>query len=355
MSDVSKINIEGLTLNIKDTVARNDINHLTNEVNSRSFILIGDSFSSGIIDANNTGIGWLGHFKEYTKGKYRVYNNQVPLGGAYGFASSRPFIDVIKDCETQVEDKTTITDIVVLGGTNDLGVDSALIEPAIKEFAEYCHTNFPKALVKIGLVGTAISSLYGLLPYYRSCNKYGCVFIQDTLCLMNDPSLISDGIHLTQAGYNLYDPYICDAILSGRCYYKFTYDLPIKSNMMTTGKIYIDITEKGYSIQMNSGVGGDYLQAFIFEVTTPNNGKFTQIIGTVDLPSLFMYYIRLQNGKTSHVVRIGEQYVVSSCRQFSIWLSPSGELYCEIGAPAYPDAGTVQSVIIGNEPYTYLV
>lgn len=354
MSDVSKINIEGLTLNIKDTVARNGINHLTSEVNSRSFILIGDSFGGGVINASTTGNGWINHFKQYTENKYNVYNNQTPLGGVYGFASSRPFLDVLKDCETQIEDKTTITDIVVLGGTNDLSVDKSLIEPAIKTFAEYCHANFPKALVKIGLVGTAINLLYELVPYYRSCNKYGCVFIQDTLCLMSDTSLISDGTHLTQDGYDLYDPYICDAILSGRCYYKFTYDLNVTSNLITNASVYLEITEKGFIINFSTKTT-ETLKASDFSVTPNSTAPFTEEIGSINIPKLFLYYFRVANGYTNEVISMNNRYVVSPTRAFSVWIEPNGILNARFSTPFYNDQQTSQTAFLFSETYTYLV
>ena len=347
MSDVSKINIDGLTLNIKDIVTRN-------EVNSRSFILIGDSFGGGVINATRNGNGWINHFKQYTENKYKVYNNQIPLGGVYGFASSRPFLDVLKDCERQVEDKTTITDIVVLGGTNDLGVSRTLIEPAIRAFAEYCHTNFPKALVKIGLVGTAINSLYELVPYYRSCNKYGCIFIQDTLCLMNDTSWISDGTHLTQDGYDLYDPYICDAILSGRCYYKFTYDLNVTSDLITNARVYLEITEKGFTINFLNETTAE-LNATHFSVTPTTESPFTTAIGTINVPRLFAYYLRVANGYTNEVISMDNSYVVSPTRPFSVWIEPNGVLKARFGGPFYSDIQKSQIGTLFCETYTYLV
>lgn len=347
MADVSKINIDGLTFNIKDTVARN-------EVNSRSFILIGDSFGGGVINATTNGNGWINHFKQYTENKYKVYNSQTPLGGVYGFASSRPFLDVLKDCETQIEDNNTITDIVVLGGTNDLGVNRALIEPAIKTFTEYCHANFPKALVKIGLVGTAINSLYELVPYYRTCNKYGCVFVQDTLCLMNDTSLISDGTHLTQDGYDLYDPYICDAILSGRCYYRFVYDLNVTSNLITKARLYLEITEKGFMITFLNETT-ESLNATLFNITPTAPSPFTLAIGTINVPKLFLYYFRVANGYTNEIISMDNSCVVSPIRPFSVWIEPNGVLNARFGTPFYDDTQKSQIGTFFSETYTYLV
>ena len=332
-----------------------DLDTVASQINKRSFILIGDSFGGGVINATTNGNGWINHFKEYTRNKYTVYNNQTPLGGVYGFASSRPFLDVLQDCETQIQDKSTITDIVVLGGTNDLGVSRTLIEPAIRAFAEYCHANFPNALVKIGLVGTAISSLYELVPYYRSCNKYGCVFVQDTLCLMNDTSLISDGTHLTQAGYDLYDPYICNAVLSGHCHYKFSGEIVVASSLIQDGPtIAFDITEKGFDIQFSSSTN-DTLQGCYFSTTPTTTGAYTITIGTVNLPRLPFYYVRLQNGLTQEVVSINDRYVTSNARRFSVWLEPNGAIKARLGTPFYNDVNKSQLVVLSTETYTHLI
>ena len=325
-------------------------------INKRNFILIGDSFGGGVISGTQTGKGWIDHFKEYTKDKYTVYNNQIPLGGVYGFASSRPFLDVLKDCETQIEDKNTITDIVVLGGTNDISVDKTLIEPAIKAFAEYCHANFPNALVKIGLVGTNISSLYGLVPYYRNCNKYGCVFIQDTLCLMCDTSYISDGTHLTQDGYDFYDPYICNAILSGNCNYKFGFHLTISNSILQNSPtVYVEITEKGYIVTFSNQTDNDFLKMSYFSFTPTTKDSFMQLIGKINLPKLFAYRTRLQNGITYEVDVVGGRYISSPSRAFSIWFDYNGDLYANLGTPFYNDLDKTQTAIVLNEPYTYLI
>ena len=344
---------------IQDTVdaVQDQVDSLTTDViNKRNFILIGDSFGGGVISASQTGKGWIDHFKEYTKDKYTVYNNQIPLGGVYGFASSRPFLDVLKDCETQIEDNNTITDIVVLGGTNDISVEKTLIEPAIKVFAEYCHANFPNALVKIGLVGTNISSLYGLVPYYRNCNKYGCVFIQDTLCLMCDTSYISDGTHLTQDGYDFYDPYICNAILSGNCNYKFGFHLTISNSILQNSPtVYVEITEKGYIMSFSNQTDNDFLKMSYFSFTPTTSEAYMQLIGKINLPKLFVYRTRLQNGLSQEVAVISNRYVSSPCRAFSVWFDYNGDLYASYSTPFYNDVDKSQTAILLPEIYTYLV
>lgn len=199
------------------------INTLIYKARKRNFILIGDSFGGGVDGNNNTqsveGGGWVDRFKTMTSGYCNVYNSQTPLGGVYGFASSRPFLDVLKNAETNISDKSQITDIVVLGGTNDQSYVSG-VEAKIAEFATYCHTNYPNARVAIGVIGTKVS--IETKKAYQTCEKYGCEFINDTYLLFSLRKYIgADGTHLNANGYAFYQQYINEAILTGRCNFYF--------------------------------------------------------------------------------------------------------------------------------------
>ena len=188
---------------------------------AREFILVGDSFGGGTDGDNPSqavpGGGWINRFATATAGWAHVYNNQVPLGGVYGFASSRPFLDVLQDAEQSIPDKTKITDIVVLGGTNDIGKSASAIETAIQAFVSYCHTNYPHARVAIGPIGSRITKMCTEIhEAYRTCLKYGAEYISDLRGLMSLCKYIgNDGLHLNQQGYEYYAPFVTEAILTG--------------------------------------------------------------------------------------------------------------------------------------------
>lgn len=188
---------------------------------ARQFILIGDSFGGGVDGNDNAhavpGGGWIQRFKDAVTGWAEVYNNQTPLSGAYGFASSRPFLDVLQDAEQYVPDKTKITDIVVLGGTNDRGISASSVRSAIETFVAYCHTNYPQARVAIGCISTAVSDMIATMgPIYQHCVTKGAEYIADLRGLFCIKKYIgTDGVHLTQAGYEFYQKYITQAILTG--------------------------------------------------------------------------------------------------------------------------------------------
>lgn len=196
----------------------------------RNFVLIGDSFSIGITPGIGTydGIGWADWCKtwieQYTNSKVWTSRGLVAPGNS-GFASTLPYsqhLTYVAGLMTD-DEKASITDIIVLGGSNDLAY-LASVEPAIAAFMAQAKATFPNAQVKIGWLGSNIYGMYNARAYYESCRKYGAVYISDTLPMMCDPAMISsDSLHLTQAGYLFYAPYVLQAVLSGHCDYAFRF------------------------------------------------------------------------------------------------------------------------------------
>lgn len=268
--------------NVKDEIARNGVNNVQNNLNNavqninndiqnlqgdidnladeipskRRYILIGDSYAVGIDGDNNTqrvsGGGWGDRFKAmatYTD----VYFKTEALGGVYGFASSRPFLEVLQATEQEIDNKDLITDIVVLGGTNDQSVYSQ-VEAKIQEFCTYAKTHFPNAEISIGVLGVNIPNLYSrILPEYQKCTKYGAKFIHDTIGLFCLKEYVgTDGTHLNSQGYIYYQQYINEAILNGNCHFHFNYvvtPITLASNFSnwTDGTYFeYDITENTF-------------------------------------------------------------------------------------------------------------
>lgn len=227
---LGKINTEITNRENADIALKAEVDKITNAKNQgRNFILVGDSFGGGIDGNNNSqavdGGGWIDRFKASVSGYCNVYSNQVPLGGVYGFASSRPFLDVFKDAEKTVTDKSSITDIIVLGGTNDAySGNLSAVPQAIEEFCNYCHTNYKNARIGIGIIGALTYEFVnnGVYDAYKSCVNHGAYFINSTMMLYSWAKYLgADGTHLTKEGYEFYQPYVNQAILTGKCYYEW--------------------------------------------------------------------------------------------------------------------------------------
>ena len=209
-----------------------------NAVAKRNFILIGDSFSVGLTTSDGStytfvnGGGWADRAKVALENAgHGAYLNTVPSPGISGFNQTLPFLTMLQNIETDV-DNNSITDIIVLGGTNDIGHESGLAEK-ITEFCTYAKTHFPNANIKIGCVGTNIKGIFNsTYPiFYKSCVANGVEFISDTTFIMaNRTYICADDIHLTETGYIKTFPFILQAILKGTVYYYEGSSYPLTLN-----------------------------------------------------------------------------------------------------------------------------
>lgn len=304
------------------------INTLIYKARKRNFILIGDSFGGGIDGDNNTrsveGGGWIERFKTMTSGYCNVYNSQTPLGGVYGFASSRPFLDVLKDVETNISDKSQITDIVVLGGTNDQSNVSG-VEAKIAEFATYCHTNYPNARVAIGVIGTKVS--IEIKRAYQTCEKYGCEFIKDTYLLFSLRKYVgADGTHLTANGYAFYQQYINEAILTGRCNFYFEE----WGSFINGSKVYMAVANNKIIVGFRSP--NDVGDPFYFPILNVGE-SVTTIYYNGDFPILFP--LLLSYSKEAPVLQWSGSYPVISFRSYK-WHIEDQVLRFDILTPIAP-------------------
>lgn len=233
-NEITKVTDQnGVNHPFKDSLAQSRLDNIGN----RRFILLGDSFGYGITPPSysyDNGIGWIDHFVNTVGQNNDVYFADVSvLPGVAGFASSLTFLSMIQSLENTITNKKTITDIVVLAGTNDCsgnGVQYGDIENAIATFMTYCRTNYPNAHVKIGVLSTQMLSMYTdaakPLESYMKASEYGAEVITDGIGLYCRPTdVCSDGIHLTQAGYAFYTPWVNDLILEGHTSYAFSFDV----------------------------------------------------------------------------------------------------------------------------------
>lgn len=240
-----------------------DTNNLLQNVKG-SYILIGDSFSVGL--TTNDGItyslvgGWADRCKVAMEAAgYDVYINTRSMSGNTGFASSLPFVNLLQAIkEDHVTTPAEITDIVVIGGTNDIGHETG-IEAGIRDFCQYAHNNFPNAKIKIGTIGTNIARLHStIVNNYKTVSKYGGTYIGDLTNLFCDPALICyDGVHLTEAGYEYYWGTILDAVITGHAKYTLTIVSPLTLNdTLFTGNnsfsLYTTFTQNGFSMSIDS-------------------------------------------------------------------------------------------------------
>ena len=150
MPDVSKFNIAGKTINVKDAYARQQIANWKNNLSSvldlkkRKMVIIGDSYATGHGITENT----------WSKQLQNACANGTVVN-AYGGAGFTPqdntFYSLLNN--VSVSDPDSITDVVCCGGYNDKESTSGTIQIAIATFCQLAKTKFPNAMIHIGCMG----------------------------------------------------------------------------------------------------------------------------------------------------------------------------------------------------------
>lgn len=138
MPDISKIQLEDTTYDIKDSIARNSFNEINNKINNKIIIAIGDSWTS---NTNDTSI-WKTLISE-------AYNYQIKnysKSGCGFIAGDKPFIDQAREAVADTSyNHSNVDYIIVIGGVNDIIYQSAnystLINP-VRSLFEYLQNNF---------------------------------------------------------------------------------------------------------------------------------------------------------------------------------------------------------------------
>ena len=145
MADISKIRLENETYNIKDETARNEINNIKNT----RIVCIGDSY--------NMATGWgmkLKTIRGMSSNDFYTYGESA--GGFVKVGNNgNTFLTLLENNISNIQDKNSITHVIVCGGTNDaLSSDyTSQLENAISNFISYCNSQFPNAKILVGFVG----------------------------------------------------------------------------------------------------------------------------------------------------------------------------------------------------------
>lgn len=207
-------------LNGNITSIKNDISNLEKKIDANIIVLIGDSYGVGIT-ANATVNGWAYYVKKSLSHKYKFYD--YCTGGA-GFvsASNILFLTQLKQAISDISDKNLVKQIIVCGGYNDRNADTVTLDNAIEKFVSLAETNFPKATIKIGMVGCSTNyenrnKLNNIsLLMYSNAQYHRASYINNIEYWLSDWSMMSsDTIHPTQNGYILLASKIIGAIESG--------------------------------------------------------------------------------------------------------------------------------------------
>lgn len=189
------------TESLQNNVSTNTSNIIkSTSMQGRNIIFIGDSF--GTIKTNGRTMfdicaNLLG-VTEYKQVSVSSRGFTTSLENPANFLGELQSIDTIK---------TNVTDIVVMGGPNDVSSNANAIDNAINNFCSWAHNNYINANIWIGFEGRHWSDEYHdksintVLPAYKNCTNHNALYLNgiDNV-LHSTTNLISDALHPSDSG-----------------------------------------------------------------------------------------------------------------------------------------------------------
>lgn len=248
MSDVSKFNVMGEIVNVKDTSARSslatlrtDTNNKINAINNRLdheeiTLLVGDSYGNGYTPEGQIE-GWTVRLARLLTGRvlHKSVNGAGFLAKGDGGAT---FQSILTDLRRQITnaDIPYVSRIIIGGGFNDQFGDVSDIVSSITRFSNYAKSTFPKAKISILVLGWGANpgqrtNIYNTVfnAYYNGASRNGLGYCEDCCYALHDYSRFSsDGFHPNSAGMNALTFAINSYIANNRCDVSFAWrPLPI--------------------------------------------------------------------------------------------------------------------------------
>lgn len=279
----------------------------------RKFVLVGDSFGCGIINTTSPWTdGWIDYMNQIFPGKCFYYDpaGDQSFAGTSGFTttSEKNFIGELNyayNNKLGTTDPSEITDVVVLGGTNE--VSGASIDTIVNAITTFCNRSkeiFPNAQISIGIVGLEGqrmvfgSNIYQ--GYKQGAMRNGARFLQDCINLGTEPTYDSGGGHWTAAGYARNNLFIAEMIVSGHTSYSVRFNIPL-------GSIHSEVTNPGNFTFMLDCVMNERSLQFEFYIT---NGYASGYLRAASKPEIYAStrskkMIRLQSTTFNLVYNLG--------------------------------------------------
>ena len=205
------ITLEGnvSTLNGSVSALQTNVAQL-NLLQDHRYIFVGDSYGT----QPDAGSGWPAITMTsmgLTAGTdaYRVSADSTGfIGGAGAPPGDYTWLTLLQSASGSISNHSTITDIVVMGGTNDYTYTSAQLETAIASFVSYCNSEYPNAVIHVGMCSNVtISAWYDeafrILDVYQGAqrNHSKVKYINNIEnALRGYDSMQADMIHPTAAG-----------------------------------------------------------------------------------------------------------------------------------------------------------
>ena len=243
-------------------------------VKGRKFILVGDSLGLGVsVDSHGTpttGKGWGSWAVDYIGSDRAKY---VALdGGGFTADGIHQWLYQLQNMDLGSWEDNEITDLVILGGSNDQSATVGTVFSAMTALVSYVRDRFENlSRIAVGIVAEP-NRVPDIEARYSRARELGCEYISDLNNLLCNATLYDDTghTHLSQDGYAYYAPFICNAIVSGHTHYHFQFKKTLSftqrfttSNIptgFTMPAVQYDITEHSKTVRILPVV--DYAQGY---------------------------------------------------------------------------------------------
>lgn len=258
---------------------RLDIDALKNAIN-RKFIFISDSYGNRVNDAGKNFFDLIAENLGLAEGSY--FHNNIG-GAAFAHATAGyKFLELLQAIAGQIETPESITDVIVIGGANDVGYQYDATLQAIGAFKNYVAATYKNARITLAHVGLTFTNtemekrLYNSLKAWRDSIKYGIGFMNNSeYVLCNSTLLTNDMCHPNAAGVDEIAKQITQGILSGSCdvrYMLLGTDIEVTGNIPGADESLIYTTKwNGNMMRVNNtvelyGSGGVSCGSFVHNV-----------------------------------------------------------------------------------------
>ena len=247
-----------IALNNSDTLIAEKIpNFYINELNTRidniinkRYIFIGDSYANGVTNSTETTTSWV----DYVVGYLNITNyNKIAENGC-GFYNTgengHNFQTLLASYDEEIQNKDTITDIVLCSGINDNNVTYDNIELGINAFITYAREHYPNAKISFGMISnTKDTSSWGLTTRENLCNNILRNYQYANVNYLNGVEKIlkyyyfisNDNIHPNQSGYRFLGIGIAQALRNGSVNLNFNDNelITFTNSNLTTNNFYM--------------------------------------------------------------------------------------------------------------------
>lgn len=219
---------------------------------NRRFVMLGDSYMAGYPN--------FIPFTTRAKNYLNLNDNQwfvVANGGAAFYNTVAPavsFYNELISSANLVDDPSTITDVFVIGGTNENLSNMGQTLSNMNQFATKARELYPNAQLTCALLtfGTAITLPATRLQFYSRSVAYGMKFI-DMSPLFHDLNSCYDSSHPNQNGQNIIGWGLAGYITGGNISWcDGTFTLSTNNN-----KMYVTSTGRGVEIRGKAQINFD--------------------------------------------------------------------------------------------------